>query len=107
MLLPRVVSDAIIAFPLAIVGAAPSAAHHGSHLLRFEFGEYLPSEPAWEAGGISCRSGKMIVKKRGFDGVRAVECFGRTFTYVGWYRGDDFTVYVNSRSGHIIGVGPV
>lgn len=106
MLLARVLCAAAMAIPLVLVGVSPSEANHKNTLLRFEFGEYLPSEPAWAAGGISCRSGQKIVSNRGFYGVRIAECSGRTFRYVGWYHGDSFTVFVNSHSGHITGVGP-
>jgi hypothetical protein len=92
---------ALASTPLATAGDWGS-----KPLLRFEFGEYLPSEPSWEAGGISCRSGERIVWNRGFRLVRPVDCHGKTFSYIGHYRGDTFEVFVNSLSGMIIGVGP-
>ena len=83
---------------------ATAGIHHGAYLLRFEFGEYLPSEPAWRAGGISCASGVVIVGHRGFYDVESFECHGRIFTYLGRYHGDSFRIFVNSRTGRIIGV---
>jgi hypothetical protein len=46
------------------------------------------------------------VRTRGFRDVHPLECHGRTFAYLGWWRGDRFTVYVNSATGRILGVGP-
>lgn len=92
---------------LAVAAAATPAsagAHHRGGLLRFEFGEYLPSEPAWRAGGISCASGARIVDKRGFYAVADLECHGAIFTYLGRYNGDSYRIFVNSRTGRIEGV---
>lgn len=86
------------------IPAASAGDSRGSGFLRFEFGRYLPSEPAWRAGGISCKSGKRIVWKRGFRSVDPVDCHGYIFTYVGTYRGGEYRVVVNALSGRIIGV---
>jgi hypothetical protein len=46
------------------------------------------------------------VRTRGFRDVHPLECRGRTFTYLGWWRGDRLTVYVDSATGRILGAGP-
>jgi hypothetical protein len=102
----------VLALPLTLM-AAP-ASQVGAHgwlggekgFLQFEFGEYRYPEPAWAAGGISCRVGWKIVRTRGFRDVRPLECRGRTFTYLAWWRGDRLTVYVNSATGRILGARP-
>ncbi|MDP9137358.1 MAG: hypothetical protein M3N38_04180 [Pseudomonadota bacterium] len=77
---------------------------------RFEFGGYWYPEPYWYgygynvSYGISCRDGRDIVEDRGFRRVRVLECQGRTFTYLGWRRGDTYRILVNSRNGRIVGM---
>jgi hypothetical protein len=109
MMLRQILRTTIFAFFLALL-ALPSQAHdrpwHGDVLLQFEFGEYRYPEPAWAAGGISCRGGWKIVKARGFYHVDPLDCHGRTFTYLGRWRGDTLRIFVDSATGRIIGVGP-
>jgi hypothetical protein len=78
---------------------------------RFSFGEYWYPEPYWLGYGlvsvpyrVGCAEGRRIVRDRGFNRVRTVECQGRTFTYVGRRHGDSFRVFVSSRSGRIVEV---
>jgi hypothetical protein len=103
---------AVLAFPFVILAGLPSQAHdydwpgHDDVFLQYEFGEYRYPEAAWAAGGVSCKGGWKIVHTRGFRDVRPIDCHGRTFTYVGWWRGDTFKVLVNSGTGRIIGVTP-
>jgi hypothetical protein len=96
---------ALLALPLLLFSESAGLAHDPL-FLQFEFGEYRYPEPAWAAGGISCKGGRRIVHNRGFDEVRPLECSGRTFTYSGWWDGDRFRIYVDSASGRIMGVGP-
>jgi hypothetical protein len=81
---------------------------------RFEFGGFWYPEPYWLVPGFSysyglsprigCREGQAIVRDRGFNRVRTIECSGRTYTYLGRRHGDRFRVYVSSRSGRIVDV---
>jgi len=110
MMLRQVLRIAVLTLLLATY-ALPSQAHDrrvvGSDIfLQFEFGEYRYPEPAWAAGGISCRGGSKIVRARGFYHVNPLDCHGRTFTYHGYWRGDDLRIFVDSMTGRIIGVGP-
>jgi len=110
MVLQKAFCAAVLAFPLFVFAGSPSQAggyDRDDVLLQFEFGEYRYPEAAWAAGGISCRGGGKIVRTRGFHHVRPIDCRGKTFAYVGWWRGDTFKVFVNSGSGRIIGVGPI
>jgi hypothetical protein len=84
---------------------------------RFEFGGFWYPEPYWLVPGytyglvapyrISCGEGRAILRDRGFNRVRTVECRGRTFTYLGRRHGDRFRVLVSSRSGRIVDVDPI
>ncbi|HEY7747068.1 MAG TPA: hypothetical protein VH933_00100 [Aestuariivirgaceae bacterium] len=102
---------AALVFPAILLAALPSEVEsHGRQghdvLLQFEFGEYSYPERSWAEGGISCRGGGRIVHNRGFRDVRPIECDGRTFTYIGSWRGDVLKVLVDSATGRIIGVTP-
>jgi hypothetical protein len=99
---------ATVALPSIMLAAtnSQSIAHerHDGVFLQFEFGEYRYPEPAWAAGGISCKGGKKIVHTRGFREIEPIECDGRLFTYAGLWRGEPFRVVVDSATGRIIGV---
>ena len=87
-------------------GFAGEDGRYGDHpvFLQFEAGEYRDMEPAWAAGGISCKGGWWIAHNRGFYDVDPIDCDGRTFIYSGRWRGRMFKVYIDLRSGHIKGV---
>ena len=72
--------------------------------LQFEFGEYRHPEPAWAAGGISCRGGWKIVRNRGFRHVSPLDCNGRKFVYVAHWQEEPLRVHVDSATGRIMGV---
>ena len=80
---------------------------------RFYFSGYWYPQPYWLGYGlavgprVSCGEGRMIVRDRGFYRVRTVECYGRTYTYLGRRHGDTFRVLVSSRSGRIVDVDPI
>jgi hypothetical protein len=97
-----------LALPLTVLAAtySQSFAHerHDGDFLQFEFGKYRYPEPAWAAGGISCKGGKKIVRTRGFRDVEPIECDGPLFTYAGLWRGEPFRVVVDSATGRILGV---
>jgi hypothetical protein len=77
---------------------------------RFFFNGFWYPEPYWLGYGvvvnprISCGEGRHIVRNRGFNRVRTVECQGRTYTYLGRQHGDDFRVLLNSRTGRVIDI---
>jgi hypothetical protein len=50
---------------------------------------------------ISCDEGREIVSVRGYYSVRAIECRGDTYTYLGRRKGDSFKVAVNPMTGRI------
>jgi hypothetical protein len=106
-MLQNAIPAAVLAVSLLIPAQGTAFAHQNDTIfLQFEFGEYRYPEPAWAAGGISCKGGWRIVDKRGFHDVAPIECHGRTFTYSAWWRDEVFKVYVDSMSGRILGVGP-
>lgn len=112
MVLRKALRAAVLALPFCVSVSSPGEAGDSGWygrddvFLQFEFGEYRYPEPAWAAGGISCRGGWKIVRTRGFRHVHPIECRGKTFTYLGQWRGDTFRVFVNSATGRILGVGP-
>ena len=77
---------------------------------RFFFGGYYYQQPYWtgESYGIqsyrvSCGEGRGIVDDNGYNRVRTIECGGGTFTYLGRRNGNTFKVFLNSRTGRIVG----
>jgi hypothetical protein len=87
---------------------------HKDDEFRFYFGGFWYPQPYWQGYGIGgspyrigCAEGRSIVRDRGFNRVRTLECQGRTFTYVGRRHGDNFKVVVNSRTGRIVDVDPI
>jgi hypothetical protein len=82
---------------------------HKDNRFRFYLGGYWYPQPYWLNYGligprVSCGEGRAIVRYRGFNRVRTVECRGSTFTYLGRRHGDDFRIAVNSRTGRIADV---
>jgi hypothetical protein len=55
---------------------------------------------------ISCSDGRNIVAKR-FNRVRTLECKGGTYTYLGRRNGATFKIFVDRRSGRLIGRAPL
>jgi hypothetical protein len=49
----------------------------------------------------SCRAGRLMVAKHGFRHVRAVECMGSRFTYLGQRHGHKYKITLSSRTGQI------
>jgi hypothetical protein len=58
---------------------------------------------ALQAYRVSCRKGAAIVDENGYNRVRTIECSGGTFTYAGRRNGGMFKVFLNSRTGRIVG----
>jgi hypothetical protein len=79
-----------------------------SATFRFYYGGYWYPQPYWEVYSgrpryrISCGEGRDIVAER-FNRVRVLECDGGTYTYIGRREGDTYRVYLNARSGRIVG----
>lgn len=77
---------------------------------RFYFGGFYYAQPYWagESYGVrsyrvGCGEGRSIVDNNGYNRVRTIECGGGTFTYLGRRNGDTFRVFLNSRTGRIVG----
>ena len=84
---------------------------HRDHQFRFHFGGFWYPQPYWLHYGLvnprlSCGEGRAIVRDRGFNRVRILECQGRTFTYLGRRHGDTYRILVNSRTGRIADIDP-
>jgi hypothetical protein len=71
---------------------------------RYYEPRYEHRRPRYEYSGISCESGRDLVRDSGFRKVRAVDCSGRRYTYRARQNGDTFIVKVSRRSGNIISV---
>jgi len=85
---------------------------HKEDRFRFYFGGYWYPQPYWFGYGfiaprVSCGEGRAIVRDRGFNRVRTIECRGATFTYLGRRHGNDYKVMVNARTGRIADVDRV
>ena len=86
---------------------------HKDDNFRFYFGGYWYPQPYWLGYGlrvnprISCGEGRLILRDRGFNRVRPIECQGRTYTYFGRRHGDSFTVLLNARTGRIVDVDAI
>jgi hypothetical protein len=77
---------------------------------RFYLGGFYYAQSYWtgesyaiQANRVSCREGRNIVDDSGYSRVRTVECGGGTFTYMGRRNGGTFKVFLNSRTGRIVG----
>lgn len=84
---------------------------HKDNQFRFYFGGFWYPQPYWLGYGLvsprlSCGEGRAIVRDRGFNRVRTLECQGRTFTYLGHRHGDTYRILVNSRTGRIADIDP-
>jgi hypothetical protein len=77
---------------------------------RFEFGGFWYPEPYWLGYGlranyrIGCDAGRAIVRDHGFNRVRALECKGSTYTYLGRRDRKTFRVLLSSRSGRVVDI---
>lgn len=86
---------------------------HKDATFRFYLGGYWYPQPYWQGYGLrvnqrlSCGEGRLIVRDRGFNRVRPIECQGRTYTYFGRRHGDTFRVLLNARTGRIVGLNEV
>jgi hypothetical protein len=87
---------------------------HKDDDFRFFFGGFWYPEPYWSGYGlvavpyrVGCAEGRAIVRDRGFNRVRTLECRGRTFTYLGRRHGDTFKVLLSARTGRIVDVDPI
>lgn len=52
-------------------------------------------------GRLSCGEAKRAVRNNGFRNVNTIECRGRTYTFEATRRGNDVTVFVDSRNGRV------
>jgi hypothetical protein len=57
-------------------------------------------------GRVSCRQARRMLRYRGWRRVRAEDCSGRRYTFIGWRRGDFYSIRVSARSGRVISVSP-
>jgi hypothetical protein len=77
---------------------------------RFYLDGFYYAQPYWTGGSygiqayrVSCGEGRRIVDDSGYSRVRTIECGGGTFTYMGRRNGDTFKIFLNSRTGRIVG----
>jgi len=77
---------------------------------RFYLDGFYYAQPYWmgdsygiQAYRVSCGQGRRIVDDSGYNRVRTIECGGGTFTYMGRRDGDTFRIFLNSRTGRIVG----
>ena len=56
---------------------------------------------------IACADGRTILHNRGYNRIRAVDCKGGTYAYLGHRHGSTFRVLVNAHTGKILKVRTV
>lgn len=81
--------------------------HHHQDWQNQDWNDYadLPPPPPPVAYGISCSTGRNIVRQHGFRNVQAFDCQGPNYGYQAWKYGEIFRVSVNFR-GQITSVNP-
>jgi hypothetical protein len=85
-------------YPDVYVDDMPHRFHHRRH----RFHDYAPVRDY----GVSCNTGRNIVRRAGFNSVRAYDCSAPTYGYKAWRDGDLFQVKVNYQ-GDIISARPI
>jgi hypothetical protein len=58
-------------------------------------------------GRLSCGEARRMVRRQGFRRVEARDCSGRRFRFIGFRRGDAYSIAVSARSGRIVSVTPL
>lgn len=84
----------------------PHFRHHRHHYQDWNDYADLPPPPPPVAYGISCSTGRNILRQNGFRDVQAYDCQGPVYGYQAWKRGEMFRVAVNFR-GQVVSVNPV
>ncbi len=67
---------------------------------------YAPPPPPPMNYGISCSTGRNILRQNGFRDVQAYDCQGPVYGYQAWKRGEIYRVSVNFR-GQVLSVDPI
>jgi hypothetical protein len=94
----------ILSLGLVVAGPVGPARADGIYMGTGVGGGYHPGPHYWLARhGISCRDGAQIVYSAGFKNVRAQDCNGSEYSYLGRRHDRWYKVTVSSRSGNIKG----
>src|SRR5262245_36273525 len=91
---------ALAAVALMSMGAAGFAATYNKPMAA------APAAPAatMTHKRIACADGRTMLHKHGYNHIKAVDCRGGTFAYLGHRHGSTFRVLVNSHTGKILKV---
>jgi hypothetical protein len=108
MFAKKVVFAAVLAAPLAFL-ASPASADDvdlrvgiGIGTPRYYgYGAYPDVYYPYYRRKLSCWQARELVRDRGFNRVRTIECFGRVYTFRALRRGKPVTINVNARTGAI------
>jgi hypothetical protein len=101
-MIKTIVVAGALALGLVVVSPVGPARADGVYLGSGFGGGYHPGPHFWLARrGISCRDGAQIVYSAGFKNVRAQDCNGSEYTYLGRRHDRWYKVTVSSRSGNI------
>ena len=108
MLLRKALCAAALAAPLALA-ATPASSDDIGVRFGIGFGEPYYGYRAYPDEGfypfhrrrMSCWQARQLVRDRGFNRVRAIECNGRIYTFRGMRRGHHFVIKVNARTGAV------
>jgi hypothetical protein len=108
MLLRKALCAAVLAAPLALAGT-PASADDVAVRFGIGFGEpgygysYYRDDRFYpfHRRQMSCWRARQLVRDRGFNRVRTIECSGRIYTFRGIRRGHPFVIKVNARTGAV------
>ncbi len=84
----------------------PGYPHHRFHHRHWNQWADFPPPPRPVSYGISCGTGRDILRSQGFRNVQAYDCTAPVYGYQAWKRGDIYRVNVNFR-GQIVAVDPI
>jgi hypothetical protein len=89
---------------LATAAEAKVTIYFGSPYYSYRPGPdyFFYPDRGWYRKQLTCNQARRIVRNRGYDNVRVIECQGRTYTFRAVRpNGKRATVYVNSHTGAV------
>jgi hypothetical protein len=105
MFAKKAVLAAALAAPLVLL-ASPASADDidldfrvGIGTPYYGYGAYPDAYYPYHRRKLSCWQARELVRDRGFNRVRTIECFGRVYTFRALRRGRPVTINVNARTG--------
>jgi hypothetical protein len=76
--------------------------YYGGRWTPYWYPGHIRYAPAYY--GFSCREARWIVREYGFRNIRAENCRGRVYTFIGWRGGHPHLIKVRRGNGAIVSV---